>query len=996
MLDDTTAAQAVADAEHPPPVIGLEFDLRPLTFRRVRQDRSTAGAAYSLGMRPVRRGQRGGWIRGGLDWEKVSDAGVTGTLSAEQADWLDEIRALATVRSRQTIHDRHWVYVEHYESPMLWSLLSRAQHLGVQLMTKDHEQPVELSAPGRFQIDLIHDHNHDLALCPEILVPNAQSASDTDAVSLDTVGIVGAPGHGVFFPITADPVEAHQAAENSEDLNRFPLRLVPLGTRLTRDQRQFLDTASNVTVPHDEIQEFVDHWFPRLHQRVSLTSGDGSIELPEVAPPEMVLTVHHDDLTIRLEWEWEYSHSGQRIRLPFRPTDPLGTEPVKRESTWETAMTKAVERRIPQLEFRRSAYVGHEAIVLLRDWLPELEKVPDLRIRITGTEPAYKPSGELPQVTVSTLPSDHRDWFDLGVTIRVGDSYVPFAEIFRALAQGQDIMMLPNGSWFSLDTPRFEQLRELLREARSVQDGPTDQLRISAHQIGLWQDLEELADHSEPVTRWREAVHRLAHRDHQNPVPVPASLHAELRPYQVEGYQWLAALHTLGLGGILADDMGLGKTVQVIAMITYVVEQAQARATEGSPSPYPFLVVAPTSVASNWVSELKKFAPHLQVGLATGTAAGTGQTPTALAADHDVVVTSYTLLRMDEQLWSLPDWEIVVLDEAQFVKNPRTQAHRVARNMKTSTTIAVTGTPLENGLTDLWALLSLTAPGLFPSRRKFVEDYQRPIEVSSDRAALARMRRRIAPFMLRRTKDSVDLQLPPKVEHTVRIPLTEEHNKLYQLHLQRERSKVLKLLPELDRNRFTIFSSLTKLRLMALDPSLVDPEIDTNSSKLEALFEHLPEIVAEGHQPLVFSQFTGFLKVAAARLDRLGIPYSYLDGSTRDRPTVIDRFRHGQTRVFLISLKAGGTGLNLTEADYCFLLDPWWNPMVENQAVDRAHRIGQEHKVMVYRLVASGTIEEKVMELKERKAHLFDSVMDDDGTFSSVMTANDVMTLLDP
>lgn len=998
MLDDDAPSLDVEAAEHPGPAIGLEFDLQLPTFRRVHRARqSQVGAAYSLGMRPVRKGRRGDWIRGGLDWEKVTEAGLSGVLSAEQADWFDEIRSLAVVRSRQVMHDRHWVYLEHYESPVLWSLLARAQELNVQFITRDHAQPVQLSAPGRFQIDLVHDDQNNLLLRPEVLIdtPGSDSATDSaplpagvETVALETAGVVGAPGHGVFFPVATDPVEL----ERAEDLNRFPLTLVPLGTRLTRDQRQFLETAQDVTVPQAEIQEFLDRWFPRLHQRIGLTNDDGSIELPHVAPPEMVLTVDHDDLTIRLDWEWEYSQGGQRIRLPFRPTDPLGTEPAKRESTWETAMTKAVLRRIPDMEFRRSAYVGYEAVVLLRDWLPELEKVHDLRIQITGTEPAYKPSDEPPEITVSTLPSDHRDWFDLGVTVRVGDFYVAFADIFRALAQGQDVMMLPNGSWFALDAPRFAHLRELLREARSLQESPSDQLRVSKHQIGLWQELEELSDRSETVTQWREAVNRLVHRESSGPTPVPASLTAQLRPYQVEGFQWLAALHDMGLGGILADDMGLGKTVQVIALFAHVLEQAHQAGDRQEPV-QPFLVVAPTSVVPNWVSEINKFAPHLKVAAAQGTAAGAGQMPSELAASNDVVVTSYTLLRLDDALWSHPEWEAVILDEAQFVKNPRTQAHRVARDLKTRSTIAVTGTPLENGLADLWALLSLSAPGLFPSRRKFVEDYQRPIEVSSDKAAMSRMRRRISPFMLRRTKDAVDLQLPPKLEQTLRIQLTEEHRKLYDLHLQRERSKVLKLLPELNRNRFTIFSSLTKLRLMALDPSLVDPELEINSSKLEALFEHLPEIVAEGHRPLVFSQFTGFLKLAAARLERLGIPYAYLDGSTRDRGAVIQRFREGRAPVFLISLKAGGTGLNLTEADYCFLLDPWWNPMAENQAVDRAHRIGQERKVMVYRMVASGTIEEKVMELKQRKARLFDSVMDDDGTFSSALTEHDVMEL---
>lgn len=967
---------------------GLEFDLHlPAPQRNHRNTAPSAAAPYCLGIRPLHKNSLGHWVRDCLDWDKVSTPEFSSPMTVDHADWFDELRTLAAVRTRHTVHDRHWIYLEHYDSPTLWHLLKQAPQLGITLLTKDRAQPVHIATAAHIRVDLHRAPGQNPVLQPNVIIDDPDQS---DALPLSIMGLIGQPGHGVFVPITS---ERRHPLDPFDEPNQFPLLLAPLSTRLTRNQRKFLDTTAGIATGVENIQECVNQHFPQERDTIHVAAEGNSLTFAASTAPEMVLHIEHDDLTIRLDWEWEYKRDGHTIRLPFRPADPLGTEPAKRESTWETAMTKAITRRIPDLEFRRSSYVGYDAVVLMRDWLPALEKIHNLRIETTGTAPAYRPSTELPEITISTLPSEHRDWFDLGITVQVGSFYIPFAEIFSALAQGQEIMMLPDGSWFSLDAPRFEYLRELLREARSLEDRPDDQLRITKHHVGLWQELEELSEHHHAAAQWRDAVNRLTRRDSPNSPTAPAvppSLQADLRPYQVEGFQWLSSLHDLGLGGILADDMGLGKTIQVIAMFTHICDQL----TQAGHTPQPFLVVAPTSVAPNWVFELHKFAPHLRVGLATATVNGGGQSPVNLAATHDVVITSYTLLRLDESLWSAPDWEAVIVDEAQFVKNPRTQAHKVIRGLKATTTIAVTGTPLENGLTDLWSLLSLSAPGLFPSRRRFVEEYQRPIEVSADQNVLARMRRRISPFLLRRSKDAVDLQLPPKAEHTLRIQLSEEHNKLYQLHLQRERAKVLKLLPDLNRNRFTIFSSLTKLRLLALDPSLVDPGSAISSSKLDALCQRLPEIVAEGHQPLVFSQFTSFLSLAAARLDQLNIPYAYLDGSTRERGSVIERFKQGKARVFLISLKAGGTGLNLTEADYCFLLDPWWNPMVENQAIDRAHRIGQDRKVMVYRLVANDTIEEKVMELKERKSQLFDSVMDDDGTFSSVMTADDVMKLL--
>ncbi|MEF3121057.1 SNF2-related protein [Kocuria flava] len=954
--------------------VGLEFDLRREAVRHAPRRGAQGPAPWQLAVRPVRRGRRGQWIKGGLDWERV--AAEPGLLAPAQADWFDELRALSAARTPYPVHDRHWIRLDSYASPLLWGILARAEDAGIALVGREHGLPVVLEAPGRFCVDVERGPGADLELRPTV-------HSGQRAIPLDTARIIGDPGHGLFHP-DGDPQEVAAA----EDLNVFPLHLVPLATRLTREQRRFLDTAGGLRIPEDEVGEFFDRYFPRLHRSMDVAAGDGSIELPQVADPELVLTLEHDDLTVRTAWEWEYQRGRERIRLPFRPVDPLGDEPVDRETSWETAVTAAVRHRAPGVDFRRSSWAGGDALVLMREWLPALEKVQDLRIEHTGGPPAYRQAAEPPTITVSTAATERRDWFDLGVTVRVGQFYIPFADVFRALDQGQDVMLTPDGSWFALDRPEFDRLRELIREARSLQESSEGPLRIHRQQAGLWEELEELADDTEQAESWRRGVRDLLEHGADGPPPVPAGLHAELRPYQREGFAWLSVLWDHGLGGILADDMGLGKTVQAIALI--------CRAVERDPGLPPFLVVAPTSVVPNWVAEIRRFAPGLRaVGVAdTQARAGTPLADTVAGAH--VVVTSYTLLRLDETAHRELPWAGVLLDEAQFVKNPRTKAHRAVRELGAPFTLAITGTPLENSLTELWALLSLTAPGLFPSRRRFTEAYQRPIERGEDPAALERLHRRVRPLMLRRTKESVDLELPPKLEQTIEVDLSPAHRRLYDTRLQRERQKVLGLLRDLDRNRFTIFRSLTTLRLLALDAGLVDPDAEVSSSKLDLLFEHLPEIVAEGHRPLVFSQFTSFLKKAAARLDELRIPYAYLDGSTTDRARVLERFTSGEAHVFLVSLKAGGFGLNLTQADYCFLLDPWWNPATEAQAVDRTHRIGQQKKVMVYRLVARDTIEEKVMALKERKAKLFDAVLDDDRMFSGALSADDIRGLLEP
>ncbi len=375
-------------------------------------------------------------------------------------------------------------------------------------------------------------------------------------------------------------------------------------------------------------------------------------------------------------------------------------------------------------------------------------------------------------------------------------------------------------------------------------------------------------------------------------------------------------------------------------------------------------------------------------------------------------MTSYALLRLDAAEYTGVSWSALVLDEAQFVKNPQSQTHRVAAELPAPVKFAVTGTPLENGLTDLWALFHVVAPGLLSSWSRFGDDYVKPLgspDLRGDarKELTDRLRRRIRPLMLRRTKESVAADLPPKQEQVVRVTLDPAHRALYERTLNRERLKVLDLIDDLARNRMIVFRSLTLLRMLALSPALVQQtdhdadddvaapvRIPSPSAKLDLLLDELEQLAAEGRRALVFSQFTTFLRMVAEALDARGIGYEYLDGSTRKRPQVIDRFRTGAAPAFLISLKAGGFGLTLTEADTVFVLDPWWNPPAESQAVDRTHRIGQTRSVNVQRFIAEDTIEEKVLALAAKKAELFATMIDDDALFADDLTAEDIRSLL--
>lgn len=837
------------------------------------------------------------------------------------------------------------------------------------------------------------------------------------------------------------------------------LALIPLVEPLDAASEALI-SAGTVEIPAAERPAFQRDFLPALSRSVPALTPDPALALPAVTPPRLVLELTFDEEVrhdAQLGWHWEYplnpfdadpEHESGVQHLPaFGYPGEEGGE--VRDERFEARVLRSVRSvlaaypALASLEERRIE--GWENRELLSAVLPKLRRISAVRVRFNGTPPEFvEATDALIEVTVTE--GNSRDWFGLGIAVKVNNWTVPFAQIFEALDRGADRILLGNGTYFSLRRPEFKTLRTLIAEARELDDAGGE-LRINRHQAGLFSELESLAASVQTTRRWDEQVRSLlalveasearetnpaeggnkpatsadAHGKRNEPgsarsslnreYPVPAGLQATLRPYQVEGYRWLTFLYEHRMGGILADDMGLGKTVQALALLAHAIEEHRA-AVPGEPFA-PFLVVAPTSVISNWAAEAERFLPEAKVVTITETTAGKTPLAERVAGAH-LVLTSYTLLRMDEDAYvsyaaglgseegpggETPGWGALLLDEAQFVKNTGTRAWSIARAMPARTKIAMTGTPLENNLMELWALLAIVADGLFPSARAFRDLYARPAESGEDpahaAATTARLRQRIRPLMLRRTKELVAAELPAKNDVRVNLPLSPGHRRIYDTHLQRERQKILGLLEDMDKNRFTIFQSLTLLRRLALDAALIDPDAyeGVTSAKREYLVERLPELLAGGHRVLVFSQFTGYLKSIARALGEKGIDHLYLDGSTRNRAEVIEAFRSGAAPVFLISLKAGGFGLNLTEADHVFIMDPWWNPAAEQQAVDRIHRIGQEREVHVYRLVAEGTIEEKVMQLKASKAALFDAVVGEGEFASAAVTAEDVRAL---
>ncbi|MET3164102.1 UNVERIFIED_ORG: superfamily II DNA or RNA helicase [Arthrobacter sp. UYEF10] len=954
---------------------------------------SQAATAISLAARPVKLGVKGKWVTAQLRWDTFGRSSYGYQLEEFKPEQIRWMRAFAGVYAIEGVPSTGThLSVDQFHSPLLWQLLADAKEAGVALIAAKSGEAVAIHDPVTISMDL-REHDGGLRLSPHVTVNDGTESPDHRAM-----GMIGRPGHGVFWwdPATGPGTSTAPAG----------FHLAPIISSVPETFRPLIRHRTELLVPASARSSFLGETFPQLAQATDIVSSDGSVELPQILPPELVLTATHEPGILQLQWHWEYASAGTTTRQPLTPGGGGHRDPgVEAQFLAGVAAALAAYPAAWREQFpdARSGHTGSTEPAVLKsvaaarfttEALPLLEKLEYVRVVIAGEVPDYSELTDSPLVSVSTKETDDGDWFDLGVTVTLGGEDVHFQQLFQALAMGEEHLMLANGNYFRLDQPEFLQLRRLIEEARALQDqeGP---LRISRYQAALWEEFEELAATAEQADAWRRSVGGLLQFSGIQDVPQPEGLHASLRPYQQEGFNWLAFLWQLGLGGVLADDMGLGKTLQAIALVCHAKDGIGVPDRDAD-ARHPFLVVAPTSVVPNWAAETERFAPGLRVTAVTDTLQRSGTDPAALTAGADVVIVSYTLFRLDYEAYAARRWAGLLLDEAQFVKNPATKASQNARRFPAPFKLAITGTPMENNLMELWSMFSITAPGLFPSSKNFSDYYRIPVEKEGDADKLAQLRRRIRPLMMRRTKELVAKDLPAKQEQVLELELAPRHRTIYQRHLQRERQKVLGLLEDMDKNRFAIFKSLTTLRRLSLDASLVDGKYaSVPSSKLDALMEQLGDIVAEGHRALIFSQFTGFLGKAAARLDAEGIPYAYLDGSTRRRGEVIERFKSGTAPVFLISLKAGGFGLNLTEADYVFLLDPWWNPASEAQAVDRTHRIGQTRNVMVYRLVAKDTIEEKVMALKEKKAKLFTAVLDDDAMFASALSADDVRGLFD-
>jgi non-specific serine/threonine protein kinase len=729
-----------------------------------------------------------------------------------------------------------------------------------------------------------------------------------------------------------------------------------------------------IVVPDAERDAFERQWLPALSASGVLVDTRVSPlgEWPQGTPrPQLVIEEEDEILVVRPGFLYDESRVEATGGTPATElAGPAGGPYVRRDGAAESRWLTALAKVLPAYRLRAQA-----AMAFLDEACPALaeagwtivgrERLPSHRL-LTG-----RPVGRM-------RVESGADWFDLHSEVLIDAQPVTWRALQEALEDGAKYVRLGSGDWARLPSEWLAGQKRL-RERLNDPEG-TDPLRVPRHQAPQLAEVLESADELDVDAGWTAFRDKLASFGGIEAAPIAPTFTGTLRPYQQQGLNYLSFLRDYGLHGILADDMGLGKTVQAAALLAANHPNAVG----------PSLIVAPTSVVANWEAELKRFVPTIRVLRLHGP-----DREAAAIADCDVVITTYATARLDMAIHKRHTYHTVILDEAQAIKNGRSQTARAMRQLQAHHRLCLTGTPIENDVGELWSLFAFLMPSLLGAEADFRTRFAVPVATHAAGAREA-LRRRVGPFILRRLKSQVATDLPPRTDITLLCDLAPAQRQAYETLLTGARSRIQRSLEVqgLERSRLTILAALLKLREACCHPALLGtPEtLHLESGKLEAAMTLIEQVIAGGHRALVFSQFTRMLTILRERLDAAGVAYEYLDGRTRDRQSRVDRFNTGTAPLFLISLKAGGTGLNLTGADYVIHYDPWWNPASEDQATDRAHRIGQTRQVFNYKLVARDTIEEKLIRLQGEKRELVRDLLETDGT-GQPLTALDLEAL---
>jgi len=649
---------------------------------------------------------------------------------------------------------------------------------------------------------------------------------------------------------------------------------------------------------------------------------------------------------------------------------------VRRDADTEIDLVQRLQESGLKFQNGRVAMSRGRAFSWLKDNAEVLEAY-NINVKQTDAERKKYFVGES---SLEIKVNESIDWFDIHAVVRFGDFEISFNELRKLINKKNKEIKLPNGEIAVIPEAWLTDYAELF--AFIEEGGQGQSLMLRKHHLSLVEDLRNgrLAQ----VTMDRK-LQKLQGFDEIEDYAIPEGFKGQLRPYQKAGYNWMRFLAEYSFGGCLADDMGLGKTVQTLALL-------QSQKSEGAIQTS--LLIMPTSLIYNWQIEASKFTPKLKVLIYAGTQRD--KNPEKFA-NYDLVITSYGITRIDIDILKSFYFNYVILDESQAIKNPDSLIAKSVSKLKSRHRLILTGTPLENSTMDLWSQLSFVNPGLLGAEKYFKNEFQLPIEKKQDVEKTRKLNVIIKPFILRRHKSQVAKDLPEKIESVKFSEMSPEQAEKYEEVKSFYRNKILDTIESsgIKKSQLLLLQGLTKLRQIANHPKMVEEDFEGDSGKLEDIRYMIESALSEGHKILIFSQFVKHLTIVRKYFDDKGLQYSYLDGTTKDRQGQVDAFQNNKDiKLFLISLRAGGLGLNLTEADYVFLLDPWWNPAIEEQAVDRAHRIGQKKTVFTYKFIARDTVEEKILALQKNKLKLASDLISTEESFIKKLTTEDISELL--
>jgi non-specific serine/threonine protein kinase len=751
-------------------------------------------------------------------------------------------------------------------------------------------------------------------------------------------------------------------------------------------------------VPHKEISEFLDRVWTQipasdLFEQEKFLERMAPIFVEAKYNPKLFLEEEGSLLTLQIQNVYETEHG--EFTLP-------GPDPDLQTGSYQFEGKSFLIRRDQEKEgelINRLMNLGfqarnnalwflepEEAINFLLDEYPKLVK--EYRVYGEKNLSRYKVRLSPPRVVAQVESKEENTWFNVDIVVEYDDISVPIEKIWKAWSQGKRYVQLKDGSYTSLPESWLEKLGHKLQTmGLDPEKGPKK--KYAHHEASIIDKLVEDVDELQADSFWDELREKIHTFKEITAVEQPKELNATLRPYQLQGLSYLNFLYEYKFGGILADEMGLGKTIQTLSFLQHLKEKGITG---------PHLIVVPTSVLPNWEREAEKFVPTMKRLVIYG---AKREHIFPQIKEAELVLTTYALLRRDLEFLLPYEYASVILDEAQNIKNPNTITAKAVRKLNSRFRLCLSGTPIENNLLELWSLFEFLMPGFLGSQHAFHKGFIKPIK-DGDEEALNYLKNRVKPFILRRTKDQVAKDLPPKVENVYYTALLDEQMELYASLAKKLKEQVLQRVEEkgIAGSQMSILDALLKLRQICCHPRLLKldmPGVQTNlpSGKFEAFKELVTTIIEDGHKVLVFSQFVQMLHIIRSWLSMNKIPFAYLDGSSKDRFEQVDRFNNDPNiPIFLISLKAGGTGLNLTAADYVIHYDPWWNPAVENQATDRTHRIGQTKQVFAYKMICQNTVEEKILTLQQQKKGVAEAIIPGQSAIQS-LTREDLEMLFE-